>query len=125
MHEALKKPNEALPSPETLNFQSHELPSQNTCNPHVDHSTPYFPPNRIFEMKEVPRFNEVDVKLDSARKLASEILQNQNQHATGVPRVTFPIKFGENSRKRQRTNDGVKTALQRKIDHLDKEKERR
>lgn len=76
-------------------------------------------------MKEVPRFHEVDVKLDSARKLTSEILQNQNRNATGGPRVTCPIKFGENSRKRQRTNDGAKTALQRKMEHLDKEKERR
>ena len=125
MQETPKKPNEVSTLPETLNFQSHELPSQNTCNSHVDQNTPYFPSNQIFEMKEASRLNEVDVQLDSARKLASEILQNSNQHATGVPKIKFPIKFGENSRKRQRTNDGVKSALQRKMDHLDKEKERR
>jgi hypothetical protein len=49
----------------------------------------------------------------------------EKQFATRTTKVSFPIKFGENSRKRKRTDDVVKSPLQRKMEHLDKEKERR
>lgn len=124
MQEEMKKSNEAMVLPDAFNFQNQELVIPNTCNSHADPNTLYFPSNRTFERKEVPSFHEVQVKSDSARK-ASEVLKNEKQYATRMTTVSFPVKFGENSRKRQRTNDGVKSALQRKMEHLDKEKERR
>ncbi|CAB4007071.1 transcription factor-like 5 isoform X1 [Paramuricea clavata] len=122
--EEMKKSNEAMVLPDAFNFQNQELVIPNTCNSHADPNTLYFPSNRTFEKKEVPSFHEVQVKSDIARK-ASEVLKNEKQYATRMTTVSFPVKFGENSRKRQRTNDGVKSALQRKMEHLDKEKERR
>ncbi len=125
LQEALPKSNQAVILPDALNFQNQQLAIQNPCNSHADPNTPYFPSNHIFEMKaEVPPFHELEVKPDSTRE-TPEVLKNEKQYATRMTKVSFPIKFGENSRKRQRTNDGVKSALQRKMEHLDKEKERR
>ena len=89
----------------------------------------YFLAHQSLEMKE-PSFPEggVGIKSESAEK-ASEV-QNEKPYATRMPKISSPIrellKSGENSRKRQRTgSDVAKSALQRKMYHLDKEKERR
>lgn len=112
-----------------LNFGNQELSVQNTCNSHTERNTSSFPVHRVLGMKEEPSFSTCgeEMKSDSATK-ATKILKNEleKQFATRLPRVPLPIKFGENSRKRQRTNgDAVKSAFQRKMEHLDKEKERR
>lgn len=113
-----------------LNFCNQELSVQNTCNPQTaERNTSSFPVHRVFGMKEGPSFSTrgEEMKSDSVSK-ATKILKNEleKQFATRLPRVPLPIKFGENSRKRQRTNgDAVKSAFQRKMEHLDKEKERR
>ena len=122
--EALTNSNEAIVLPD-LNLQSQELAVRNQCNPQPDLiNAPNFSSNRIFEMKEVPSFHELEVNSDSTRK-APEVLMAEKQFATRSTKVSFPIKFGENSRKRKRTDDVVKSPLQRKMEHLDKEKERR
>lgn len=112
-----------------LNFGNQELSVQNICNPDTERNTSCFPVHRFFGMKEEPSFSTCreEIKSDSVIK-ASEVLKNEleKQFASRLPRVPLPIKFGENSRKRQRTNgDVVKSAFQRKMEHLDKEKERR
>ena len=100
-----------------LNFQSQDIAIRHQCNPQPD--TPNFP-----DYQHVPSFHELEVKSDVTRK-APEILKADKQFTTRMANISFPIKFGENSRKRKRTDEGVKSALQRKMEHLDKEKERR
>ena len=116
--DALTKSNEAMVLPD-LNFQTQDLGIRNQCNPQPDPNTSNFP-----DYNQVPSFHELEVKSDGTRK-APEILKADKQFTTRMTNISFPIKFGENSRKRKRTDDVVKSALQRKIEHLDKEKERR
>ena len=102
-----------------LTFQNQYLAVRNQCNPQPDPNTPNFP-----NYNQVPSFHELEVKSDGTRK-TPEILKADKQFTTRMTNISFPIKFGENSRKRKRTDEGVKSALQRKMEHLDKEKERR
>ena len=124
MQEVPKKSEKDIILVDAVNFQNQELAIHGTSSSYVDPNTPYFGPNHVFDMKEVPSFSEVQVKSDVGTK-ASEVLKNEKQYSARMAKVSFPIKFGENNRKRQRTNEGVKSALQRKMEHLDKEKERR
>lgn len=120
---ALKKPDEGMLLPDILSFQNQEQAIQTTFNPHAGQNTSYFPPQR--GLKEAPSFHEVASESDSTRKVP-EMLKDEKQCATTIQRISLPLKFSENSRKRQRTSsNGVKSAFQRKMEHLDKEKERR
>lgn len=77
---------------------------------------------------KVEPFHDMEEKCKIQARKASELLAKDEKDcvAMGTTKISPFIKIAENNRKRHRTaSDGIKTALQRKMEHLDKEKERR